>query len=59
MGAKKNRDKEILKHRKDEAKRLADVYEELGISQKKIDKIRAEETKYANWEQEVDSKPDY
>lgn len=59
MGAKKDRDKEILKFRRDKNKELAKAYKKYNISQKKIDKIEEKEEKFKNWLTEVEAQPDY
>lgn len=59
MGAKKNRDKDILKFKRDEQKRLAKAWKKYNISQRKIDKVEAKEEKYKDWLAEVEGKPDY
>jgi hypothetical protein len=59
MGAKKDKDKDILKYKRDEQKRLAKAWKKYNISQQKIDKVEAKQAKYEDWLAEVTAKPDY
>jgi len=59
MGAKKDKDKKILKRKEDEAIRLIGEYQDHNVSARKISKMQAKKDKYTAWRAEVDSKPDY
>ena len=59
MGAKKNRDKEILRYRRDKSRELVETYENLGISQKKVNALKAKENKYAAWVTNIELGIDY
>lgn len=59
MGAKKDKDKEVLRRKRDKYRELANAYETLGISQKKIDNLKVKENKYAAWVITVETSPDY
>jgi len=59
MGAKKDRDVNILTHKEDKFKELAKNFKKYGISQRKIDVIEAKEAHYKAWKNKVIAKPDY
>lgn len=59
MGAKKNKHIAILTHKENEAKAKAQAMTLHGISQIKIDAVKAKETKYKNWRQTIQGGPDY
>ena len=59
MGAKKNRDKEILDHKAKKNKELAKAWKKYNVNQQKIDKIEAKQLRYEEWLAEVEAGPDY
>ena len=59
MGAKKDRDKEILRYRRDKYKELAKAWKKYNISQDKIDKAEENEQRYNDWLADVEAMPDY
>jgi hypothetical protein len=59
MGAKKNRDLEIIDHNAKEKKELAKQMKKYKISDRKIAKIEAKQAKYEAWLIDVEQKPDY
>lgn len=59
MGAKKDRDKEILKYKRNKSKELAKAYKKFKIAQRKIEKIEEKEERYNNWLAEIEAEPDY
>lgn len=59
MGAKKNKDLEILDYKEKKAKKLATAFRKYNISQVKIAKMDAKETKYKKSKKDVQDRPDY
>jgi len=59
MGAKKNKDLEILDYEEKKAKKLATAFRKYNISQLKITKMDAKEAKYKKGKKDVQDGPDY
>jgi hypothetical protein len=59
MGAKKNKDKRVLKYKENFNKNLAKEYKDHSISQRKIDRVEAKQAKYKSQYDTIDAGPDY
>jgi hypothetical protein len=59
MGAKKNRDKEILNHRIKLMKDKVKAFKKYNISIEKQAKLEVKQARYENQLIEVEAKPDY